>query len=94
MVNDVPTSAWGDELEKLFLRVGACFGRVEPRRRMRDYVRGLLVMVLFELQHPLGHDAQCSPQLIRWHRAVVHHPVEGRPHNGRRLHRQIPHSEN
>ncbi|MGW6260935.1 IS701 family transposase [Streptomyces sp. NPDC055085] len=38
----MPTSAWGHELENLFLRVGACFARVEPRRRMRDYVRGLL----------------------------------------------------
>lgn len=42
MINDVPTSAWGHELENLFLRAGACFARVEPRRRMRDYVRGLL----------------------------------------------------
>jgi hypothetical protein len=30
------------ELESLLLRVGERFGRVEPRRRMRDYVRGLL----------------------------------------------------
>ncbi|MFE2738328.1 transposase [Streptomyces sp. NPDC059349] len=42
MINDVPTSVWGRELENLFLRVGACFVRVGPRRRMRDYVRGLL----------------------------------------------------
>jgi SRSO17 transposase len=42
VINDVPTSAWGHELENLFLRAGACFARVEPRRRMRDYVRGLL----------------------------------------------------
>ncbi len=42
MINDVPTSVWGRELENLFLRFGACFVRVEPRRRMRDYVRGLL----------------------------------------------------
>ncbi|WUN20918.1 IS701 family transposase [Streptomyces phaeochromogenes] len=33
---------WPAELEDLFLRVGGRFSRVEPRRRMRDYVRGLL----------------------------------------------------
>ncbi|WP_308346420.1 IS701 family transposase [Streptomyces sp. ISL-66] len=38
----MPVSAWGHELENLFLKAGARFGRVEPRRRMRDYVRGLL----------------------------------------------------
>lgn len=42
MINDVPTSVWEQELEELFLRIGARFTRVEPRRRMRDYVRGLL----------------------------------------------------
>ncbi|MEY2249364.1 IS701 family transposase [Streptomyces sp. BF23-18] len=33
---------WNDELEELFLRTGHRFKRVEPRRRMRDYIRGLL----------------------------------------------------
>ncbi|WP_438307104.1 transposase (plasmid) [Streptomyces sp. HUAS TT11] len=33
---------WNDELEELFLRTGHRFRRVEPRRRMRDYIRGLL----------------------------------------------------
>ncbi|MBZ9644518.1 IS701 family transposase [Streptomyces sp. PSKA30] len=33
---------WNDELEELFLRIGHRFRRVEPRRRMRDYIRGLL----------------------------------------------------
>lgn len=42
MIHDVPTNAWDLELEELFLRTGARFTRVEPRRRMRDYVRGLL----------------------------------------------------
>ncbi|GAA4830240.1 hypothetical protein GCM10023235_78690 [Kitasatospora terrestris] len=32
----------GRELTELFLRIGARFTRVEPRRRMRDYVCGLL----------------------------------------------------
>jgi SRSO17 transposase len=40
--SDVEVSLWDAELESLLLRVGERFGRVEPRRRMRDYVRGLL----------------------------------------------------
>ncbi|MFE4416508.1 IS701 family transposase [Streptomyces sp. NPDC056821] len=42
MIDDAPADVWERELEELFLRIGACFSRVEPRRRMRDYVRGLL----------------------------------------------------
>ncbi|MFD3729085.1 IS701 family transposase [Streptomyces sp. NPDC058671] len=42
MTDDVPASEWEQELEELFLQVGHRFSRVEPRRRMRDYVRGLL----------------------------------------------------
>ena len=42
MIHDVPTNAWDLEFEELFLRTGARFCRVEARRRMRDYVRGLL----------------------------------------------------
>jgi len=33
------------ELDDLFLTIGHRFGRVELRRRMRDYVRGLLAPV-------------------------------------------------
>ncbi|MFB7669670.1 transposase, partial [Kitasatospora sp. NPDC056138] len=33
---------WEQELGGLLLRIGARFTRVEPRRRVRDYVRGLL----------------------------------------------------
>jgi hypothetical protein len=40
--SDVEVGVWDDDLESLLLRVGERFGRVEPRRRMRDYVRGLL----------------------------------------------------
>ncbi|WP_344559663.1 IS701 family transposase [Kitasatospora saccharophila] len=36
------TDVWDRELTELFLRIGARFARVEPRKRMRDYVRGLL----------------------------------------------------
>lgn len=42
MIEDLGTSLWAAELEDLFLRVGGRFARVEPRRRMRDHVRGLL----------------------------------------------------
>ncbi|MFJ9034795.1 hypothetical protein ACIRQP_41545 [Streptomyces sp. NPDC102274] len=38
----VEVGLWHGELESLLFRVGERFGRVEPRRRMRDYVRGLL----------------------------------------------------
>ncbi|MGY3677801.1 hypothetical protein ACVWXU_001424 [Streptomyces sp. TE33382] len=42
MESDAEVGLWDSELESLLLRVGERFGRVEPRRRMRDYVRGLL----------------------------------------------------
>ncbi|MFD8396213.1 hypothetical protein ACFV2N_45265 [Streptomyces sp. NPDC059680] len=42
METDVEAGLWASELESLLLRVGKRFGRVEPRQRMRDYVRGLL----------------------------------------------------
>lgn len=42
MINESAAETWDNELEDLFLRVGHRFSRVEPRRRMRDYVRGLL----------------------------------------------------
>nr|WP_243640138.1 hypothetical protein [Streptacidiphilus pinicola] len=41
MIDDL-ADVWDRELDELFLRIGARFTRVEPRRRMRDYVRGLL----------------------------------------------------
>jgi len=41
-VIDAATSMWEQELGELLLRIGARFRRVEPRRRVRDYVRGLL----------------------------------------------------
>jgi SRSO17 transposase len=45
MFNDAPVNVWDRELEELFLRTGSRFTRIEPRRRMRDYVRGLLAPV-------------------------------------------------
>ncbi|WP_257234022.1 transposase [Streptomyces sp. JV178] len=59
MIHDVPTNAWDLELEELFLRTGARFCRVEARRRMRDYVRGLLGPVgrknSWQLAEYVGH---------------------------------------
>ncbi|MFH9355126.1 transposase [Kitasatospora sp. NPDC017646] len=40
VINGAATESWGRELEELFLRFGVHFGRVEPRRRISDYVRG------------------------------------------------------
>ncbi|MER5669564.1 hypothetical protein ABT113_54920 [Streptomyces mirabilis] len=45
MLNDAPVNVWDRELEELLLRTGSRFTRIEPRRRMRDYVRGLLAPV-------------------------------------------------
>ncbi|MGX1549546.1 IS701 family transposase [Streptomyces adustus] len=42
MIDEHAVEIWNDELEELFLRIGHHFRRVEPRRRMRDYIRGLL----------------------------------------------------
>jgi SRSO17 transposase len=41
-MNEAPTELWEQGLGDLLLRIGSRFARVEPRRRMRDYVRGLL----------------------------------------------------
>ncbi len=40
--SDVEVGRWDAELDSLLLRVGERFSRIEPRRQMRDYVRGLL----------------------------------------------------
>ncbi|MFG2295942.1 hypothetical protein [Streptomyces sp. NPDC048603] len=39
MITD-QAEAWDRNLDHLFTTIGHHFGRVEPRRRMRDYVRG------------------------------------------------------
>ena len=36
---------WAQELEEVMGRIGARFGRVEPRRRALAYLRGLLAPV-------------------------------------------------
>jgi hypothetical protein len=38
-------AAWADELERVNARIASRFGRVEPRRRARAYLRGLLAPI-------------------------------------------------
>ncbi|MET7926650.1 transposase [Streptomyces sp. NPDC005349] len=45
MITESAAAQWDLELDDLFLIIGHRFGRVELRRRMRDYVRGLLAPV-------------------------------------------------
>ncbi|MFD5271557.1 IS701 family transposase [Streptomyces sp. NPDC058335] len=52
-------NAWDNEFADLVLRIGARFTRVEPRRRARDYIRGLLGQVgrknSWQLAEHAGH---------------------------------------
>lgn len=45
MTSERAAEQWDLELDDLFVAIGHRFGRVELRRRMRDYVRGLLAPV-------------------------------------------------
>lgn len=45
MIDEHADAVWDRELDDLFLRVSHRFGRADLRRRMRDYVRGLLAPV-------------------------------------------------
>jgi hypothetical protein len=42
----VDLEGWRREFDELMLRVGGRFARVEPRRRMASFVRGLLAFQL------------------------------------------------
>ena len=42
----VDLERWRQEFDELMLRVGARFARIEPRRRMAAFVRGLLAGLL------------------------------------------------
>lgn len=74
MTTDVEPGVWAAELESLLLRVGERFTRVEPRRRMRDYVRGLLGPVGrkngWQLAEYVGHETPDGLQRLlascRW----------------------------
>ncbi|MFB8000061.1 IS701 family transposase [Streptomyces sp. NPDC001939] len=59
MIIESAAAQWDLELDDLFLTIGHRFGRVELRRRMRDYVRGLLAPVArknsWQLAEQAGH---------------------------------------
>jgi SRSO17 transposase len=59
VITEHATAQWDLELDDLFLAIGHRFGRVELRRRMRDYVRGLLAPVArknsWQLAEQAGH---------------------------------------
>ncbi|EXU61791.1 transposase, partial [Streptomyces sp. PRh5] len=59
MIAESAAAQWDLELDDLFLTIGHRFGRVELRRRMRDYVRGLLAPVArknsWQLAGQAGH---------------------------------------
>lgn len=40
--DDLTDASWDRELDELFLRIGYRFGGADLRRRMRDYILGLL----------------------------------------------------
>jgi SRSO17 transposase len=59
VISESVAQTWDRELDELFLTVGHRFRRVEARRRMRDYVRGLLAPVArknsWQLAEQAGH---------------------------------------
>ncbi|MGW0779142.1 IS701 family transposase [Streptomyces sp. NPDC002835] len=59
MITEHAAEQWNLELDDLFVTIGHRFGRVELRRRMRDYVRGLLAPVArknsWQLAEQAGH---------------------------------------
>jgi SRSO17 transposase len=57
VITEHVTAQWDLELDDLFLAIGHRFGRVELRRRMRDYVRGLLAPVDRKISWQLAEQA-------------------------------------
>ncbi|MER5987620.1 transposase [Streptomyces sp. NPDC001787] len=59
MITEHVAEQWDLELDDLFVTIGHRFSRVELRRRMRDYVRGLLAPVArknsWQLAEQAGH---------------------------------------
>ncbi|WP_405754165.1 IS701 family transposase [Streptomyces sp. NBC_00073] len=59
MITACVAEQWNLELDEIFVNIGHRFGRVELRRRMRDYVRGLLAPVArknsWQLAEQAGH---------------------------------------
>ncbi|MEV6947484.1 hypothetical protein AB0N07_37135 [Streptomyces sp. NPDC051172] len=77
MEPDSEAGLWATELESLLMRVGLRFGRIEPRRRMQDYVRGLPGPVgrknSWQLAEHAGHATPYGLQrlLAAWNEAGV-----------------------
>ncbi|MEU9794673.1 IS701 family transposase [Streptomyces sparsogenes] len=57
MISARVAEQWDLELDDLFVTIGHRFGRVELRRRMRDYVRGLLAPVARKNSRQLAEQA-------------------------------------
>jgi SRSO17 transposase len=59
VISERAAEQWDLELDNLFVAIGHRFGRVELRRRIRDYVRGLLSAVArknsWQLAEQAGH---------------------------------------
>ncbi len=60
VIAESAAAQWDLELDDLFLAIGHRFGRVELRRRMRDYVRGLLAPVARKNSWQLAEQAYHS----------------------------------
>ena len=60
MITESAAAQWDLELDDLFLTIGHRFGRVELRRRMRDYVQGLLAPVARKNSWQLAEQASHS----------------------------------
>ncbi|MFJ9847859.1 hypothetical protein [Streptomyces sp. NPDC101150] len=58
MITERVAEHWDLELDDLFVTIGHRFRRVELRRRMRDYVRGLLAPVARKNSWQLAESAQ------------------------------------
>ncbi|GAA3882780.1 hypothetical protein GCM10023084_39620 [Streptomyces lacrimifluminis] len=59
MITEQAAETWDRDLDHLFTTIGHHFGRVEPRRRMRDYVRALLAPVARKNSW-VRHEALCD----------------------------------
>ncbi len=59
MITEQAAETWDRDLDHLFTTIGHHFSSLEPRRRMRDYVRGLFAPVArknsWQLAEHVGH---------------------------------------
>ena len=59
MITEQAAATWDRDMDHLFIAIGHRFGCVEPRRRMRDYLRALLAPVArknsWQLAEHTGH---------------------------------------